>query len=214
MEISRREIARYLGYRREQPDPSVSGLIEDCIGELTRECSPKSVHQIFPLQTDGSAHIRIGTMDFISEQLARNLRACDQVILFAATLGSAADTAVRRASLRDMSRSVVMQAAAAAMIEAYCNDVQDEIRGEMLSRGLYLRPRFSPGYGDCPLSLQKDITRMLDTSRRIGLTLTEDHLLVPMKSVTAFIGLSSSELSCHKQGCEICTKTDCAFRLD
>ena len=153
-------------------------------------------------------------MDFESEQLARNLRSCDQVILFAATLGSAADTVIRRASLLDMSRSVVMQATAAAMIEAYCNEVQAEIREEMRSRGLYLRPRFSPGYGDCPLSLQRDITRMLDTPKQIGLTTTEDNLLVPMKSVTAFIGLSENELSCHKQGCESCTKTDCAFRLD
>ena len=52
-----------------------------------------------------------------------------------------------------------------------------------------IRPRFSPGYGDLPIEIQKDIFRALDCPRRIGLTLNENLLMSPTKSVSAIIGI-------------------------
>ena len=43
------------------------------------------------------------------------------------------------------------QAAAAAAIEAVCDEENDRLREEIEAEGLYLRPRFSPGYGDLSL---------------------------------------------------------------
>ena len=47
-----------------------------------------------------------------------------------------------------MSRAVVMQACAAAYLEQFCDEIQEKIGIEMEKEGKYLRPRFSPGYGD------------------------------------------------------------------
>lgn len=41
MEISRREIRRYLGYGRQEADEKVSKLIEECVEELEAAVSPK-----------------------------------------------------------------------------------------------------------------------------------------------------------------------------
>ena len=74
-----------------------------------------------------------------------------------------------------------------------------------------LEPRFSPGYGDLPLSAQKNIFAVLDPERRIGLTLNSSLLMSPSKSVTAFVGLGNTE----KRGsnkCSLCEKTDCTLR--
>ena len=78
--------------------------------------------------------------------------------------------------------------------------------------GYYIRPRFSPGYGDFDIAHQDMILRMLDTAKKIGLTLTGGNMLTPSKSVTAVIGLSETETSCHIKGCEACQKKDCAYR--
>ena len=59
---------------------------------------------------------------------------------------------------------------------------------------------------------QRDFSRLLDTPRKIGLTVTESCLLAPIKSVTAVIGLSETPQPCHRKGCEECGKTDCAYR--
>ena len=102
--------------------------------------------------------------------------------------------------------------AAAAAAEAFCDEVNDNLRLQAESEGLYLRPRFSPGYGDLSLDCQRTFLRMLNAGKEIGLTLTDSGLMVPIKSVTAIIGISSVPTACHRQGCEACAKTDCSFR--
>ena len=111
-----------------------------------------------------------------------------------------------------MSDAVLYQAAAAAMIETYCDEVNNTIKAEASREGLFCRPRFSPGYGDFSIEHQRDFSRLLDTPRSIGLTVTESCLLAPVKSVTAVIGLTDSPQPCHRKGCEECDKIDCAFR--
>ena len=75
----------------------------------------------------------------------------------AVTLGPGPDRLIRRASVGQMSRAVVLQAAAAAMTETWCDQINERIRQEAERDGLCTRPRYSPGYGDLPLELQKDI---------------------------------------------------------
>jgi len=81
-------------------------------------------------------------------------------------------------------------------------------------KGLYLRPRYSPGYGDFPLTYQKEILELLNAQRRIGLTRTESNMLVPTKSVTAIIGFTTEETSCHVAKCMTCQAKNCPFRKE
>ena len=106
-----------------------------------------------------------------------------------------------------------MQAAATAMIESYCDEVNTALKESFEKKGLYLRPRFSPGYGDFPLECQRDITSVLETAKRIGIMLTDSLLMTPSKSVTAVMGVSPKPHRCEVRGCELCSKTDCAYRL-
>ena len=66
-----------------------------------------------------------------------------------------------------MSDAVIYQAAAAAMVETYCDEVNERIRQDAAQRGMYCRPQFSPGYGDFPIAHQRDFSRLLDTPRKI-----------------------------------------------
>lgn len=54
--------------------------------------------------------------------------------------------------------------------------------------------------------------RMLDCAKTIGLTLTGGGMMTPTKSVTAVIGASTEQQSCHIKGCEACEKKDCLYR--
>ena len=58
--------------------------------------------------------------------------------------------------------------------------------------GKSLRTRVSPGYGDISLTMQKDIFAILDCERKIGITLNEDLLMSPSKSVTAIAGIKKN----------------------
>ena len=110
-----------------------------------------------------------------------------------------------------MSKAVVMQACAAAFLEEYCDKMQKKIADE-LKKGLFLRPRFSPGYGDFSVIHQKQLLQMTDASKQIGLTMTDGYMLTPSKSITAVIGISSEARDCTIKGCEACTKEDCIYK--
>lgn len=211
-EVSRKEIRRYLGYGNREADETVSRMIEECVAQLEKTVSPKAVYRVFPLKIEADDRMDLTAFCVQSKNLTRNLRGCREVILFAATLGIQADQLIRRLSRGRMSQAVVMQAAAAAMIEAYCDGWQEELRRMFGKQGKYLRPRFSPGYGDFPLKFQTDFMRVLECPKKIGLTVTDSLLLAPSKSVTAVIGVSDSDEKCPREGCEVCAKTDCLFR--
>lgn len=208
-----REAVRYLGYGRHAVDERTLALISDSFRELEQKVRAKSVYRIFELsdiRADGQ--IQIGTMKIESRSLARNLQGCREVVVFGATLGAEVDMQMKRYSVTDMTRAVVWQACAAASLEAYCDKLQAEIGRELEEQGKWLRPRFSPGYGDFDIHHQDEILRMLDAAKRIGLTRTESYMLTPTKSVTAVIGISSQKEACHQKGCEACEKTDCIYR--
>ncbi|MBR1820913.1 MAG: Vitamin B12 dependent methionine synthase activation subunit, partial [Clostridia bacterium] len=100
---------------------------------------------------------------------------------------------------------------AAAMIEAWSDQVNGELRAEALVRGKRLRPRFSPGYGDFSLDCQPGLFRLLGVQKRIGVTLTDSLLMIPTKSVTAVIGISDGAGEAPA-GCAACDRADCDFR--
>ena len=112
-----------------------------------------------------------------------------------------------------MVKTVVLQACAAAMLEEYLDDWQENLAQKLSVEEYGLRPRFSPGYGDFSIAHQGEILKILDAPKKIGLTMTEGNMLTPLKSVTAVIGLKRNEKSCdRKQSCASCEKTNCAYR--
>ena len=97
-------------------------------------------------------------------------------------------------------------------MEQFIDECQFEIQRKVANEGYYLRPRFSPGYGDFSIEHQKQILQMLNAAKEIGVSSTESSMLTPTKSVTALIGLSKSNQKCHPSGCEACQKYDCIYR--
>lgn len=211
-DIDRREVLRYLGYKRKDPDEAVSRLIEECITALCLRITPRHIERVFVLQFYEENGIDAECFRIESRNLAKNLKDCEQILIFAATLGIGADQLIQRYNRLEMSRAVVLQAAAAAMIETYCDEICGLWKKQWEEQGWYARPRFSPGYGDFPLSCNASILDCLEAGKRIGIKLTDSLLMMPSKSVTAVIGLSRKPYRCDIRGCEVCAKTDCAYR--
>lgn len=212
MDIRTKEAIRYLGYGRNAVDEYTLGMIRESFEELQNLVEKKFVYRIFELSILDDGKLMIGKQTIQSKSLHKNLQGCREVVLFGATLGAAVDRQIRKYELLDIAHAVVFQACATAYLEEYCDQVQDELREIVAKDGRYLRPRFSPGYGDFSVLHQKDVLKFLDAPKRIGLTMTDGYMLTPTKSVTAVIGISDTEESCHRKGCEECDKSECIYR--
>lgn len=212
MDQMTKEAIRYLGYGKHAVDEKTLALISDSFRDLEAAAGRRFIYRIFDLCHGTDYELMIGETRIRSKSLSRNLRGCDRIILFGATLGASVDRLIARASLMDMASAVVLQACAAAMLEEYCDECQLKISQELEKESLYLRPRFSPGYGDFDIGFQEPLMRMLDLSKTIGLAMTDSYMLTPTKSVTAVIGVSRTKEKCHIKGCEVCDKKDCIYR--
>lgn len=203
------EAVRYLGAEGGGMDEELHSLVTQAI-ERVEQASKKQycVCRISCRVTDNG--VWLGTHCIISKQLAKHLQGCEGAFLFAATLGAEVDRLLRRDTVAQPSLAVAEQAAAAAVIEQYCDDVCKELESSL--DGLCCCPRFSAGYGDFPLSEQAFVLQALDASKRIGLACTDAFMLTPAKSVTAVIGISTEPSQCYAKGCACCSKTDCTFR--
>lgn len=212
-EIDWKEARRYLGLHKPGGvvDETLETQLADCGRELTAIARPRGVWRRFPLSL-GDKLVEVAGMRVESFHLRRHLEGCAEASLFAATLGPEVDRLLRRSAVVDMSRAVMVQACAASLLETYCDECCDKIAAEVAGEGLFLRPRFSPGYGDFPVVFQRALLEAVEAPKRIGLSATESMMLVPTKSVTAVVGLTRDDKNCRAGGCRECGKLDCQFR--
>ena len=145
----------------------------------------KAVFAVFDLKTEGEI-CDLGVMQIRSHSLAAHLAGCKRVILFAATLGTAFDRELQKQTRLSPARAYELQMQGLCEIEEWCDTLCAELGKEQRST---LRTRFSPGYGDLGLEVQREIFRVLDPSKHIGLCLSESCVMSPSKSVTAFVGV-------------------------
>ncbi len=226
IEVKRKEIERYLGYNGiKQIDEEVSKRIDECLEEMQEQVNPKYTYKTFPIEwkfsykfipeenrKEKNVSCEFAGIKVNSGNLLKNLDSCAEIVLMAVTLGPAPDMLVRKAEVRDMLKAYTYQAVGAAMAEAWCDEINEKIVNEAKERGLFARPRFSPGYGDFPLEVQKDFERILEMPKKVGITLSDSLLMTPTKSITAVVGLTEIDSNCERSGCEQCSMAGkCAY---
>lgn len=199
------EILRYAGCR--EADSGVAGLLSECISEVRPTLVYKVCFRTLRLKTDG-AFCDFGAFGVNSEKLAANLKGCETAVVFAATIGVGIDRLIAKYGRISPSKALMLQAIGAERIEALCDSFCSDIETDC---GMGTRPRFSPGYGDFPLECQRDIFRLLDCERKIGLTLNDSLLMSPSKSVTAVVGIGGKGGNTTNK-CGSCGIKSCIFR--
>lgn len=205
--IEKRQVLSILNYNSDQVDPDLDQAIGEGIQIIETISRPRSTYLI--LDKDDP---RLGKL-LLGQDINDLLENCYQVILMAMTLGQEVEMAIRRASYRDMSMALVLDAVASGAIESLAEDLNQDLAREF--EPLYLSDRFSPGYGDLPISVQKDFLDLVGARSKLGLTTNEEGIMIPRKSITALIGISHLAQVHRHRGCESCRLYDnCQKRLN
>ena len=200
--LNRSEAARYLGGAKVEMNDAMRALIDECEAQLLDTARPKYLYRVVDLPDE--------TL-IVGEDIKRHLSGCAKAVLLCATLGAEVDRLLRVTQVRDMARAVVLDSLASVAVEQVCNKADEPIAAQ--NPEYHMTFRFSPGYGDYPIELQKEFLRRLDAPRKIGLSANESYLLIPSKSVTAIAGLSTSPVDVKKRGCATCNlRKTCRYR--
>ena len=221
--INPNEVLLYLGYNGGEVPDGLEAQIAACAEEIKKAARPKVTYRIFAVPEESAAGQNGGRGVFLQgvpfplegNDIARHLRDCTLAVLMAATLGPDAETLLMRAQVQDMSRALILDSCASTAIENVCDLFETDLRAEYETQGLYLTDRFSPGYGDMPIGQQRDFCELLDTRRRIGLSVSQSGILLPRKSVTAVMGVSDTPRTRRSSGCANCSMfRTCQIRRD
>lgn len=206
----RSEILRYIGYSGQKIGPELNGQIEEAVRRLNRAAAPRLIASLYSCGEDGEWP---DALTFLTgEDLKRHLSGCSKILLMGATIGSGVDRAIHVEEVREPLYALIMDSAGSTLIEAVCDSFEALLRKRFEEKGLYLTTRFSPGYGDLPIAAQNRFAELIE-ARRIGLTVTEDHIMVPRKSVTAVIGIADHPLKEKRKSCASCNlRESCRFR--
>ena len=210
MTLDRAEALRYLAIAR--PDASSLEALEPVAAALEKALTPRFTFAAFPVRHTPEGEALEGSGLVLPGEMARTmLRECTDAVLLLCTLGAGFEARLRAASARDMAQAAMLDACGSAYVEAGCDEAEKAIAARFPEK--YLTDRFSPGYGDLPLDLQPALCAALDSQRRLGVTVTESLLMVPMKTVSAVIGLADTPQPARVRGCQFCARREtCEFR--
>ena len=211
LELELDQALRYLGVRG-APEPALLARLSAAADRLKGPAAPRWVWRVFPAAPSAEGVELAGSGLILTGGMAKKMLSdSTQAVLLICTLGAGFEALLRAEQARGMDRALLLDACGSAWVEAGCDAAEAEISARF--PGLHRTDRFSPGYGDLPLALQRDICGILDAPRRLGVQVTDSLLLNPSKTVTAVIGLSDRPQPARIRGCGFCNlRENCQYR--
>ena len=188
VDVKENTVLGYLGFRKGNIPPE-----HPMMEEIRRNISalrPNGVCKLVDVKTAGGLVDLSQGNRVVSQGFLDYLAGCTKALLMASTLGERVSQRVNEL-LREgeAERGVILDACASACADAGL-DFMLKMRKPYLFKMGYemLSTRFSPGYGDMPLSFQRSLFLLLDAGR-LGISLTQGNMLYPEKSVLAVCGV-------------------------
>ena len=221
IEIDEREVLRYLQYKNQNIDDNLSNKIKKCIERTKEIINPKFIIRKYGIKKSNTANVKKEVylegvnLTLQSDDIYNLLLECDECILMSVTLGLEIEIEIRKLTYTDLTKGIITDACATTAVEEVCDIVQDHIAKKLLKEYKYITDRYSPGYGDLPIEKNVDINNILNSQKEIGLTVTNNGIMIPRKSVVALIGVSSKEISNTKRYCENCSnRHECNYKRE
>jgi len=209
----RLDIDEVLRYLKSKDDPALLNDIGSVWNELLPKLRPAAAAVCCDLfRRDGA--LFCGALELPGKAISAHFEGCDRCAVLGVTLGFEVDRFISTLGHCDPYRALLADACATAAVEELA-DMMTLAAREQFCPGARITFRFSPGYGDLPINMQPKLLELIDARRMLGLTVSQSMLLSPIKSVTAFIGLSSGDCRCDniiRHDCSRCfMKGRCEF---
>ena len=194
MKIDAREVKRYLRIygQYDEIDDLIQNLSQKAIAML---CPKSNVAKFDIIHTANGINLVGKDVCFEGNLIKKVFEGCDEIYVFVATLTLQSEILLKQCFAKSAVEGVVCDSVLTAMIESYCDDVEDAIDKKIFAEGKTATKRISCGYGDFSISAQKDILDILDAKKYLGIQLNQNNMMYPNKTVTAVIGAKSRDFA-------------------
>ncbi len=144
--------------------------------------------------------------------IAQHLASASSVFLAICTIGGALEARVREIMPEDPAYALALDGLGSAATEQIANELCWSFEQEAVSSGLETTIPLSPGMIDWPVDVgQRQIFASLP-AEEIGVSLTPNGLMIPMKSLTFVMGIGKS-VHQGRTTCDYCSMAEtCRYR--
>lgn len=216
LSIPKQEVLRYLGHKNQEINGNIDRLIDETIEEAKELIAPKKVVARYRITIkDTGVYLDNTNLVLTGEDIKNHLKYSKDIYIMAVTLGSAIERKIAYYEKIDLTKAIILDSCATTAVEEFCDYIEVDIKKIAENENMGITFRYSPGYGDLPIDIQKDFLDTLNATKVIGLTVSSHNLLMPRKSVTAIIGLIPKDKELNKKTCEVCSNYEnCKFRKE
>ncbi len=215
--IDRNEVLRYLGYPEGvTPNERIAGILDDWIDHASHIAAPRAVYRVLPVIDKDRKSLRVETAAGLTEfhgAIGEFLGSSLSIAVFIATAGPQVECLASKLLREDDDLgAMVLNAVGAERAEAAEAVVIRQLRELTGPAGLAPTLPYSPGYCGMKLVEQRKLFSLLDT-QWVGVTLTPDCLMQPIKSVSGLIGLGlAADVVAFGSPCDRCELHNCNMR--
>lgn len=215
--IDNNRLLSQMGYNDDsEPSAKVQSLVDDYIDNYHNLIESSFSYTLKDIEfVQGSTVYIEGFIAFESKVLARLLKKCEQVGIFALTIGSHLEEMSDYLAKNNLVlQATVLDAIGSAAAEQLAEYVENMLRRSAAFNGLVISRRFSPGYCDWDVTQQEMVFEALQ-EETADIRLTEEYLMIPRKSISGIIGIGSSDFGIDTYNpCRSCRTKDCPGRRD
>lgn len=186
--VQDQDALRYLGYRGQTLDVNFEEMFRR-IGERFNQLQAIGVVKFFPIKEidDQGVNLEDTALVLTGSNIATHLAGAKEAALMAVTLGFESERLIKQFSCKSATEGLIADACASSMVENAAHNFAQDISTEVKQRNMKCGKRFSPGYGNFPLSIQQEFIAAIGADKTLGISVTEGDLMVPTKSITAVI---------------------------
>lgn len=189
-QVDEKDALRYLGHRG-QPLGEDLAVVFQNVAAKVNALQATGVAKQFPVARVAPEGVQLAGTSLVlpGSHIARHVGTAQAVLLLAVTLGFECERLLRQTACVHAVQGLMADACASSMVENAAEVFSNTLAYEVASQGFTCGKRFSPGYGDFPLSVQPAFLEALGATKTLGIQVTSGDLMVPTKSITAIIPL-------------------------
>ena len=212
--------APLLGYESTLPD-DILAIVEEVMNETAGCFHICGGYRIFDRITFVDDGCRIRITDFTlhpssvteftpQKTVYRQLKRSEQMAVFVCTAGDEISQWSKQMMADEPLKGFIADILGSVVVETAIEEIQQKLSAEMTQAGLKITNRYSPGYCGWPTSEQHQLFSLLP-KENCGIRLTESALMLPVKSVSGFIGIGAN-VRFNPYTCKICDAAFCTYR--
>lgn len=189
IKIEKTKVLKSLGYYRKKKSilsSSIDALIEGEMKKAKGLIKGKGIYIILPVESKSKSEIALKNISLKGKAITRAMKKTKEIALFVDTIGPALEAEVNRLYQKDeYTKATILDTIGSVAADEGAEYLNSTIVKKAKKKST---PRFSPGYGDWDLSIQKRLLEVIQASK-IGVTCNEAFFMIPRKSVSAVVGL-------------------------